>query len=197
MNPRVRLVIDEFARHRTQFELFARDLTPPELMTPIPGSHWTVRDYIAHLCTIDGLIVPGFAASVGQTAPMPDVPFPDPFDIDEWNDSAVQAREDASIDDLLAEANVHRERMVKAISEFTDAQLDNIIDYGGDRKTLNLPKSKVRFGGLLWGIAIHEPTHTRDIIRALPERAKQPWIAEWLDSVSDAMIPQGVREQRV
>ena len=197
MNPRVRLVIDEFARHRTQFENLCRALTPSELLTPIPGSHWTVRDYIAHLCTIDGLIVPGFAAQVGQSAPRPDVPFPNPFDIDDWNDSAVRARADASIEDLLAEAAVHRERMVKAIAEFTDAHLDNIIDYGGDRKTLNLPKSKVRFGGLLWGIAIHEPTHTRDIIRALPERGKEPWIAEWLGSVNDSLIPAGVKEQRV
>lgn len=197
MNPRVRLVIDEFARHRTQFETLCRALTPSELLTPIPGSHWTVRDYIAHLCTIDGLIVPGFAAQVGQSAPRPDVPFPNPFDIDDWNDSAVRARADASIEDLLAEAAVHRERMVKAIAEFTDAHLDNIIDYGGDRKTLNLPKSKVRFGGLLWGIAIHEPTHTRDIIRALPERGKEPWIAEWLGSVNDSLIPAGVKEQRV
>lgn len=197
MNPRVRLVIDEFARHRTQFETLCRALTPSELLTPIPGSHWTVRDYIAHLCTIDGLIVPGFAAQVGQSAPLPNVPFPNPFDIDDWNDSAVRARADASIEDLLAEAAVHRERMVRAISEFTDAHLDNIIDYGGDRKTLNLPKSKVRFGGLLWGIAIHEPTHTRDIIRALPERGKEPWIAEWLGSVNDSLIPAGVKEQRV
>lgn len=197
MNPRVRLVIDEFARHRTQFETLCRALTPSELVTPIPGSHWTVRDYIAHLCTIDGLIVPGFAAQVGQSAPLPNVPFPNPFDIDDWNNSAVRARADASIEDLLAEAAVHREWMVRAIAEFTDAHLDNIIDYGGDRKTLNLPKSKVRFGGLLWGIAIHEPTHTRDIIRALPERGKEPWIAEWLGSVNDSLIPAGVKEQRV
>lgn len=197
MNYRARLVIDEFARHRVQFEHLCHSLTAAELGATIPGSHWTVKDYIAHLCTIDGLIVPGFAAQVGQSAPLPDIPFPNPFDIDDWNEAAVRAREWASIDELLAEAAVHRERMVKSIAEFTDQHLDVIIDYGGDRKSLNLPKSKVRFGGLLWGIAIHEPTHTRDIIRALPNRGKEPWIAEWLSSVSDELIPQGVREQRV
>ncbi|MGE3076196.1 MAG: DinB family protein [Dehalococcoidia bacterium] len=197
MNLRARLVIDEFARHRVQFEAFCRALDDTELAAPIPGSHWTVRDYIAHLCTIDGLIVPGFAAQVGQSAPLPDVPFPNPFDIDEWNDSAVNARKGTSIDDLLSEAALHRERMVKAIAEFTDEHLDRVIDYGGDRKTLNLPKSRVRFGGLLWGIAIHDPTHTRDMLKALPERAAEPWISEWVSSVSDAMVPQGVKEQRV
>jgi hypothetical protein len=197
MNLRAKLVIDEFARHRVQFEAFCRGLDASELAAPIPGSHWTVRDYIAHLCTIDGLIVPGFAAQVGQSAPMPDVPFPNPFDIDEWNDSAVNARTETSIDDLLAEGAVHRERMVKAIAEFTDEHLDRVIDYGGDRKSLNLAKSRVRFGGLLWGIAIHDPTHTRDMLNALPERAKEPGISEWVNSVSDAMVPAGVKEQRV
>jgi hypothetical protein len=55
----------------------------------------------------------------------------------------------------------------------------------------------VRFGGLLWGIAIHDPTHTRDILRALPARAEQSSIQEWLASVNDSMIPAGVKEQRV
>lgn len=197
MNPRIQLVIDEFARHRRQFSVLCHSLTPDELATPIPESHWTVRDYIAHLCTIDGLIVPGFAARIGDSAPLPDVPFPNPFDIDEWNDAAVAARSNASIDELLAESEVHRGRMVASISKFSDEDLDAIIEYGGDRKSLNLPKSKVRFGGLLWGIAIHEPTHTRDILRALPARREQPWIAEWLASTSDSLIPQGVREQRV
>lgn len=197
MNPRIRLVVDEFARHRVQFETLCRELSEGELAAAIPGSPWTVKDYVAHLCTIDGLIVPGFAAMVGQQAPLPDTPFPQPFDIDDWNEAAVRSRADRTIDDLLAEAAGHRELLIRAISEFTDEQLDRVIDYGGDRKTLNLPKSRVRFGGLLWGIAIHDPTHTRDILRALPERAEEPWISEWLASVSDSLVPQGVKEQRV
>lgn len=197
MNPRIQLVIDEFARHRRQFVTLCHSLSATELATTIPRSHWTVKDYIAHLCTIDGLIVPGFAARTGGSAPFPDVPMPNPFDIDEWNDAAVRARSNASIEELLAESDVHRERLLTSTAKFTDADLDAIIDYGGDRKSLNLPKSKVRFGGLLWGIAIHEPTHTRDIIRGLPGRVEEPWVAEWLASVSDSLIPQGVREQRV
>ena len=71
------------------------------------------------------------------------------------------------------------------------------IMYGGDRKALNLPPTPVRFGGLLWGIAIHDSTHTRDILRALPHRADDAWIREWLASVNDESIPQGVRQHRV
>lgn len=197
VNPRIQLVIDEFDRHRRQFTHLCRSLSEEELGTTVPGSHWTVRDYVAHLCTIDGLIVPRFAAMVGQSAPLPDTPVPQPFDIDDWNEAAVTSRRERSIEELLAEAEEHRARLLAAVREFTDAHLDAVIPYGGDRKVLNLPPSQVRFGGLLWGIAIHDPTHTRDILRALPHRAQEPWVKEWLASVNDSLVPQGVREQRV
>src|SRR5690606_18755233 len=102
-----------------------------------------------------------------------------------------------SIDELLTEAAGHREHMAAAIAAMADEHLDRIIPYGGDRKVLGLQPSMVRFGGLLWGIAIHDPTHTRDILKALPERAEQPSIQEWLAGVIDSMIPQGVKVQRV
>jgi len=197
MNPRTRLVVDEMARHRSQFEHLCHDLTPAELSTTIPDSPWNVKDYIAHLCTIDALIAFAFAAQVGQQAPMPDTPYPQPFDIDDWNEAAVRSRESKSVADLLAEGATHRKYMADAIAAMTDDHLDRIIPYGGDRKVLNLPPTNVRFGGLLWGIAIHDPTHTRDIVRALPKRGEQAWVQEWLASVTDDMVPAGVREQRV
>lgn len=197
MNLRAQLVTDELARHRVQFEHLCRSLDDDELATNIPGSPWSVKDYIAHLCTIDGLIAAGFSPMVGLSAPAPDVAPPAPFDIDEWNEAIVRKREGVSIDALLEEAAGHREAMLRAIEAMTDANLDQVIPYGGDRKSLGLQPSMVRFGGLLWGIAIHDPTHTRDILRALPHRAKEAWISEWLSSVNDSMIPSGVREQRV
>ncbi|MFN0148128.1 MAG: DinB family protein [Dehalococcoidia bacterium] len=198
MNVRNRLIIDELARHRVQFEHFCRSLTADELAAPIPGSHWSVKDYIAHLATIDGLIAANFGPMVGLAAPASDIPFPDPFDIDDWNEAAVRARATEDIEALLAEAARHRTNMAAAIERMTDAHLDAVIDYGGDRKTLGpLPKSRVRFGGLLWAIAIHDPNHTQDIVRALPHRADEPWLKEWLGSVSEALVPEGVKEQRV
>jgi hypothetical protein len=141
--------------------------------------------------------VAGFAPMVGMTMPPPE-PVPEqPFDIDEWNDAAVLPARGRSVDDLLSEGAVHRERMTELIRAMSDQHLDAVIPYGGDRKSLNLPRSMVRFGGLLWSIAIHDPTHTRDILEAIPHRKSEPWIQEWLDSVNDAQVPQGVREQRV
>lgn len=197
MNLRARLVIDELARHRVQFESFVRSLTPEELATPIPDSHWTVRDYVVHLCTIDSLIAAGFSPMVGKSAPDPVAPRGEKFDIDDWNDASVATLEGASVEEILAEGARHRANMAAAIEGMTDANLDMIIPYGGDRKSLNLQPSMIRFGGLLWGIAIHDPTHTQDILRALPARAEEPAITEWLASVNDSLIPQGVREQRV
>ncbi|MCC7366015.1 MAG: DinB family protein [Dehalococcoidia bacterium] len=197
MHIRARLVIDELARHRAQFEHLCHSLTAEELATPVPGSHWTVKDYVTHLCTIDALIAAGFSPTVGLAAPAPVPPLPSPFDIDEWNDHAVLPRRDSTIDELLAESRIHRANMVAAIERMEDEHLDRVIPYGGDRRALNLPPSMVRFGGLLWGIAIHEPTHTRDMLRALPHRADESWLQEWLGSVNDSLIPQGVREQRV
>jgi hypothetical protein len=197
MNLRARLIVDELARHRVQFEHLCHSLAAGELATPIPDSHWTVYDYVAHLATIDGLIAAAFGPMVGVEAPPADPPLPQPFDIDDWNDSAVQARRNRSIDELLAEAAVHRGRMAAAIERMTDEDLDRVIPYGGDRKSLGLQPTPVRFGGLLWAIAIHDPTHTQDILRALPGRASEPWIHEWLESVTDALVPQGVKDQRV
>ena len=197
MNPRTRLVVDELARHRTQFEWFCRSLTGEELATPIPASPWTVKDYIAHLSTIDALIANGFGGMVGVTAPPLDVPLPQPFDIDDWNEEIVRKRTGLTVEELLAEGRKHRALLVTLVEKLTDEQLDMVIPYGGDRKVLGIPPTPVRFGGLLWGIAIHDPTHTQDILLALPGRAAQPAIAEWLASVNDSLIPQGVREQRV
>ena len=197
MNARTQLVIDELARHRRQFEHLCLSLSDDELSAVVPGSHWTVKDYIAHLATIDGLIAASFARGHGIEVEPPDVPLTAPFDIDDWNESAVRGREQASIDELLGRMAIHRADMVRGIEQMSDDDLDRIIPYGGDRKALGLAPTNVRFGGLLWGIAIHDTTHTRDILGGLPGRRHDAWISEWLASVNDSLIPQGVRDQRV
>ncbi len=197
MNIRSRLIIDELARHRVQFEHLCRSLDADEVRATIPGSHWTVKDYIAHLATIDGLIAASFGPMVGVNAPAADPLVEAPFDIDDWNEAAVRARAGRDIDDLLGEGARHRANMVAAIGRMADVDLDRVIPYGGDRKTLGLAPTPVRFGGLLWAIAIHDPTHTQDIVRALPHLAERPWVSEWLASTTDAPVPAGVKEQRV
>jgi DinB superfamily len=188
--------LNEMARHREQFELFCRSLTPEELATPVPDTPWTVHGYIAHLATIDSLISPFFAPFVGITdIPPPDPPPPRPFDIDEWNEGIVPLRAGASVDDLLSEASRHRGNYVRVLEALPDAQLDTMVPFGGDRKVVGLPATQVRLEELLWAIALHDPNHTQDILRALP--AREPVVHDWLSSADFTRVPGKITARRV
>jgi hypothetical protein len=54
-----RLVTDELARHRVQFEHLLPFARAAELTPTILGSHWGVKGYIAHLCTMTRSSRPG------------------------------------------------------------------------------------------------------------------------------------------
>ncbi|MEK7247454.1 MAG: hypothetical protein AAB092_03175, partial [Chloroflexota bacterium] len=55
-----------------------------------------------------------------------------------------------------------------------------MVPFGGDRKKINLPAITVRLQDLLSTIALHDPSHTHDIVRALPHR--EPEVHDWLAS---------------
>lgn len=180
MNPRAQLIVDELARHRHQFAAFCQLLSAAELATPIPASPWTVKDYIAHLATIDGLIAYRFQAlSGGAFAPAPDIAIGEPFDIDDWNAAAIRARRGATVAQLLDEAAAHRADLVRCFSALTDAQLDLPIPFGA-RRASGLPDAPVPLRAVAWAIAVHDPNHTQDILRALPAWVNAPFVKEWL-----------------
>jgi hypothetical protein len=182
MVPRVQALLDEMADHRVRFEAFCRSLSDRELATQVPGAPWTVFDYIAHLATIEALINPWLGAMVGAPpAGKPEVAPPQPFDLDEWNEAIVARRHGRSLDEIFAEAAQNRERYAENLSKMTDAQVDMKVPFGGDRKAIDLPPVIVPLSSLLTGIALHDVSHTLDILRALP--ARRAGIAGWLDSV--------------
>ena len=193
---RIQPILDEQGRHRERFETFCRSLSPAELATTVPGAPWTVHGYIAHLATIDSLISPLLAplAGIAGIAP-PDPPPPAPFDIDDWNEAIVPMRAGASVADLLTESQKHRAEFVRVLSALTDGQLDMMIPFGGDRKVIDLPATTVRLEDLLWAIALHDPNHTQDILRAIPHR--EPDAREWLTSVDFARVPDAITARRV
>ena len=188
-------IIDEQARHRSAFEAFCRLLTPDELATRVPGASWTVHGYVAHLATIDSLVAPFMAPLVAITdVPRPEVPPPAPFDIDEWNETIVPLRADASLDELFAEAARHRTQYARVLSALTDTQLEMMIPFGGDRKVIDLPPTQVRLEDLLWAIAVHDPNHTQDILRAIPHR--EPDVRDWLASCDFGRVPEEITARR-
>jgi Mycothiol maleylpyruvate isomerase N-terminal domain len=192
---RTAAILDEQARHRAEFEAFCRSLTPDELATPVPGTPWTVHGYIAHLATIDSLIAPFMAPMAGiADVPRPEIPPPSPFDIDEWNEAIVPLRADAPLEGLLEEAARNRANYERVLSALTEPQLDIMVPFGGDRKVVDLPPTQVRLEELLWAIALHDPNHTQDILRALPQR--EPDVREWLASCDFARVPEEITARR-
>jgi hypothetical protein len=193
--PRVHAILDEQAQHRARLEGFCRSLTEQELAEQVPGTPWTVHGYVAHLATIDSLISPFLAPLVGMTdVPRPELPPPTPFDIDEWNEAMVPQRAGASVDELLSEAAKHRAEYVRVLSALSDEQLDMMIPFGGDRRVIDLPPTRVRLEDLLWAIALHDPNHTQDILRAIPRR--EPDVRDWLASCNFGRIPEEITARR-
>lgn len=184
------------ARSRERFEAFCRSLSDEELAAKVPGTPWRVQGYISHLCTVESLIAPFFGRGVGiSDIPPPDTPPPVPFDIDEWNETVVPKRAGASLDDLFAEAARHRANYLRVLDAVSDEQLDTMVPFGGDRKVIDLPATQVRLEELLWAIALHDPNHTQDILRALPHR--EPDVSDWLASVDFGRIPEEIAARRV
>jgi len=195
MTPRAQAILDEQARHRERLEAFSRSLTDEELAEKVPGTPWTVHGYIAHLATIDSLISPFLAPLVGITdVSRPELPPPAPFDIDQWNEAIVPLRAGVSVDELLSEAAKHRAEYVRVLSALSDEQLDMMIPFGGDRKVIDLPPTQVRLEDLLWAIAVHDPNHTQDILRAIPHR--EPDVRDWLAGSDFARIPEEITARR-
>jgi len=195
VSARKQAILDEMSRHRERFEAFCRSLTADEIATLVPNTPWTVHGYVAHLATVESLISPFFARFVGITdIPLPDPPAPVPFDIDEWNEAIVPLRKAVSLDDLLTEAARHRANYVRVLAALPDAQLDAMVPFGGDRKVIDLPATQVRLEDLLWAIALHDPNHTQDILRALPSR--EPDVREWLASVDFTRVPEEITARR-
>src|SRR5438445_139143 len=74
------------------------------------------------------------------------------------------------------------------------ATIDSLISFGGDLKVTDLPPPQVRLEALLWAIALHDPSHTQDILRAIPQR--EPDVRDWLASSDFARIPEEITARR-
>ncbi len=169
-------IITELDGHRERFEAFCRSLSAEQLDRPVPQSTWVVRDFIAHLATIDGPVGQMFDAMHAGRAGAVTNPDGGTFDVDRWNDSQVERRRMLPMEDVLAEAASQRAALREKLLVLTDEDLDRTLEFAGDSKRA---PSKVPFGAYLRGWCKHDPMHALDMARALPERAAE--LAPWFD----------------
>jgi hypothetical protein len=175
MDPRLDPVIQEANDNRAFFEEFCRSLTPPQLAAPVPGSHWQARDYIAHLASIDLYVGEWFEHTVdGRRWRPTSIDDGSPFSIDTWNDARITERREEPVDALLEEAARNREALWATVERFTPAVLDQQFNFRGRDITF------LRYLQL-W--VAHDPAHSADMLRAIPERVDPP-LKEWLTQYS-------------
>lgn len=163
-------VVDTANAHRAFFERFCRSLTPGELELPVPGSTWLVRDFIAHLATIDIWVGEWFKSLAEGRRWRPEGDGGAPFSIDDWNERHVLERRGASVEDLLAEARTNRERLWAVVERFTPEILARRFDFRGHEITYQ------RYLELWTG---HDPAHSADMLRAMPARLDDAELAGW------------------
>ena len=189
MTPEVESVVRDLDGHRAKFETFCRSLSEEELDRDVPNSHWLVRDFIAHLATIDGPVRVMFESMTGSrptATSTPETSGGERWDVDRWNDSRVAARRNQTVDQIFEEAARERSRMHDALAALSEADLDKTLHFGGDTKR---SAADLRLGDYIRGWAKHDVIHVADMLRALPERDTQDMRA-WLDDPAVAGYQQ-------
>lgn len=180
-------VIEVIRENRRRFEAFCYSLSEEELMRPVPGTTWVVRDFAAHLDTLDTALMAWIlgAPAASQAAPA-EAPgarrapeFLGEFDVDAFNDAQVAERRGWPLERVFAEAAANRARLIEAMAVLTDERMAQPMHFPGDHKRspADLP---LRL--FLAGWAQHDAIHVADMMKALPERAADPEIKRWLDN---------------
>jgi hypothetical protein len=177
MDPAVATVVEELDAHRARFESFSRSLSAAELASPVPGSTWQVRDFIAHLGTIDVPVGEMFRAMHDGGRPASIGPEGGKWDIDSWNDSEVDVRRGRSVEELLAEAAATRATLHAHLAALTAEDVTKTLKFGGDNKR---GAAEIPLLAYLRGWCKHDPIHVADMLRGLPDR-HTPDVLAWVD----------------
>lgn len=169
MDVQLEPVVKETNENRATFEAFCISLKPEELTASIPGTTWRVKDYIAHLATIDLFVADWFEHQADGKPWRPTGDGGGAFNIDTWNEARIQERLDATVPELLAEAAGLRARLWAAVDRFSPEVLAAEFDFRGHNITF------LRYMEL-W--VAHDPAHTADMLPGIPERRGE--VEGWL-----------------
>jgi hypothetical protein len=130
-----------------------------------------VRDYISHLASIDIYVADWFEHTAAGTRFRATNDDGTPFNIDTWNESRIQERRLASLDDLFTAAAVHRDRLWAAVDGFNRDTLDRKFTFRG---------TDITFLRYLQLWTAHDPAHAVDMLRGLPASRRDATIDGWL-----------------
>ena len=173
-------VVDAILDNRRRFKEFCYSLTSAQLKRAVPGTTWIVRDFVAHLDTLDTALLRWFeGAATGASFDAGVSETGGPFDVDAFNDAQVEARRDWPLQRIFDEADANRERLIAAMRQLTDEQVERPMHFSGDSKR---PPADLPLKLFLAGWAQHDPIHVADMLKALPELAENPDIKRWLDN---------------
>ncbi len=168
-------VVRKANENRVFFEQWVRSLSPEQLQAVVPGGTWRTKDYVAHLASIDIYVGEWFEhVADGKRWHPNNSEDGSPFNIDTWNEARITERRDASLDELFVEAAETREKILAAVDRFTPAILDTAFDFRGN------PTSYQRYLEL-W--TLHDPAHSFDMLRGLPELKGDTELRAWLDQL--------------
>jgi hypothetical protein len=171
MDAQLTPVIEEADANRAFYEEFCRSLTPSQLAAMVPDSPWRVKDYLAHLASIDIYVGEWFEHTADGRRWRPNNSEDgSPFNIDTWNGARIDERYDASVDELLEEAAELRAKLWATVDRFTPEVLAQQFNFRGRDITF------LRYLQL-W--TAHDPAHSADMLRAIPE-AKDARVSAWL-----------------
>jgi hypothetical protein len=175
-------LIERFKENRMRFVEFCRSLSEAELARAVPGSTYTVKDFVSHLGTLDPALTQQLRAlAAGRVQQIAESDDGTPFDIDKYNDTLVAERREWPLEAILEEAERNREQFLAALANLHDEQTQQTMHFTGDNKR---PPADIAYGLFLNGLTRHDPIHVADMVKALPERAADPAIQAWInDSV--------------
>jgi hypothetical protein len=169
---RVQQVIDKMAEERARFVAWIRQVPAERWASLSPDGKWQARDYVAHLASIDPLLVGLMRAFQAEGRVDDGSGSGRRFDIDEWNERQILERRERSIEELLGDMERHRVDLNAAMADFTDEQLERSFHFGGDAK--RAPR-EVQVHQFLNGLVYHDRWHMEDARRAMDGEQEQPF----------------------